>query len=244
MTSEFGIGNRIMIHANEEEQQDELFQKIDGATGEVTEIYEVEYQPGVKRVEVTLDKPVEVNGETMQVIDGLYMDNLEHIVNRKKEEPPTSLPESRRAFSSFLAFNEALEEPQWYYGVADCNGLESFVHEPFSQDWQDSDQLFDLGLTPADSSEDPEKRKYNKNLGMMKLRAQANIQRHPVIFRVKLRPTDGAAVRNMYEDQDYEEALKYMKDNALAVQLARGIGTNPERTWNRIPDPSLDPMNN
>ena len=242
MVSQFGLNDRVMIHTSPEEQQEELFQKIDGATGTVTEIYGVEYQPGVKRFEITLDEPVEVNGVEMPVINGLYADNLETISGSKRE--PEALPEKRRAFTSFHAFNEALEEPQWYYGVADCNGLESFVHEPLSQDWQDSDQLFDLGLMPVDSSEDPEKRKYNKTIGMMKLRAQASIQRHPVIYRVKLRPEDARTIRDMYEDQEYEEALKYMKDNALIVQLARGIGVNPERTWHRLPDPSLDPMNN
>ena len=59
---------------------------------------------------------------------------------------------------------------QWYYGLADCHGIESFV---FDVDSQVEDLFFPIENKQAKTSQQ----------FAMSLRAQANAQRHAVVYR-------------------------------------------------------------
>jgi len=75
----FRIGDRVIVRAEAEEMQNALFQEIDGATATVSEVYQHAYEPGVFRIEIELDTPIELHGERIQTVPGLYVDNLEKI---------------------------------------------------------------------------------------------------------------------------------------------------------------------
>ena len=80
----FKIGDKVIVRAEAEEMQNALFQEIDGASATVSEVYQNSYEPGVFRIEVELDEPVNVHGEMIRTVPGLYMDNIER-VNRTNE---------------------------------------------------------------------------------------------------------------------------------------------------------------
>lgn len=147
--------------------------------------------------------------------------------------------------SSYRAFNEAKGQKQtsWYYGIADCNGLESFRKEPNRQVWNAADDLHNLGLSDNGSIELADRKSFENELNMMAMRCTFNQQRHAVVYRVEL--TDDAAeiVEDYLDSGDYIMALNSLKDYAVSVQLARGVGGNAERKWNKIPNPELDAMN-
>lgn len=75
----FRIGDRVIVRAEAEEMQNALFQEIDGSTATVSEVYQNAYEPGVFRIEIELDTPIELHGERVKVVPGLYVDNLEKI---------------------------------------------------------------------------------------------------------------------------------------------------------------------
>jgi len=123
----------------------------------------------------------------------------------------------------FSIFNEALAESalnklSWYYGIADCHGLESFVKEPNMAKANELDDMFDLGLSDTDSKNDPVKKKYIGNLALMKSRCDVNLQRHPVIYRVKLAEEDADMVEDLLSIGDYINALNVVKGNSEEVQ--------------------------
>lgn len=143
----------------------------------------------------------------------------------------------------FKAFNESRGgESSWYYGIADCHGVESFIKEPDLQKADRMDTLKKLGLSDKGGEEEPEKKSYGGNLGMMMMRCKFNSQRHPVVYRVKMSDDMASMVEEMLADGDYADALIAIKDYAEEVQIARGQGTNPEKTWKMIPNPDLDPF--
>lgn len=234
MTFEFG--DRVRIKTNEEELKSELFQKLNGALGEITEVYSNDYQPDVKRYEVTLDEPVYVNNERFKVIPGLYADNLS-----SPEKPKVS---ENRAITKFAVFESSLDKSSWYFGLADCHGIESFIKEPEdAEEWGDFEELIDMGIISTIKAQDlPGKRAYNQKVGMLRLRANANIQRWPVVYRVKLKQVDANLIDRMLNKGLYDQALVYLKDSAEEVQVARGIGTDAKKAWEKIPNPELDPM--
>ena len=90
----------------------------------------------------------------------------------------------------FGIFNEALAESalnksSWYYGIADCTGLESFVKEPDMADANELDDMFDLGLSDADSKNDPVKKQYIGNLSMMQIRCKATNSQRRIKYMVQ-----------------------------------------------------------
>jgi len=133
------------------------------------------------------------------------------------------------------------EEDGWYYGIADCKGLESFMKAPDQIDQEDADELMDMGIISKEENDDLHKT-FKSTVGMMSLRCQFNPQRHAVVYMVQLEQAEADEIEQMMADGEYEEALRYMKEVALVVKLARGRGINSERAWNKIPNPDLDPM--
>lgn len=235
----FQLGDRVTIKANtKDETSSSLFRKIHGATGKISEIYYLDYQPETERYEVTLDNTIEYGDERLKVIPGLYEDNLEHDESFKKPKKP-----NERAFESFVAFESNESTSKWYYGMADAHGIVSFIPEPAeSEHWVDMDRMFDLGMIDMRAEATPEKKKYNTTLGMMLRMAQANMQRHSVVFRVELNKTTAEMVDDMISSGEYDTALNLIKAEAITIQLAKVGGTNSEKMWNAIPNPELDPM--
>jgi len=241
---EFNVDDVVRIKATGEELKSELFQAIAGAKAKVSEVYSTRYEPDVKRYEVTLANAIELNGENLSVIPGLYVDNLEPYRELEDTDDVHEKLNLGRAITSFSAFNEAVSPPKqkWYFGLADCLGIDSFIEEPDSlADWVDFDTLFKAGLLPEEGRDTPERKKYNGIIGMLKMRAQANPQRWPIIYRVLLAESDGNEIQNLVNDGEYEEALTYLKQHAITVQVARGGGGgDAERRWKAIPNPDLD----
>lgn len=146
---------------------------------------------------------------------------------------------------SYKQFNEARSVEKtgsWYYGIADCHGVESFIKEPDRQGWNDHDELNKMGLVDTDSRSLADRQKVDKEIQMMALRCQFNQQRHPVVYRVKLTDEVAELVESYIEDGDYVMALTTIKDHAIEVQLAKGTGGGGEKRWNKIPNPELDAM--
>jgi len=92
----FSIGDRIMIKADAEELQNGVIEMVDGTTGTISEIYQNNYEPDVDRFEVELDEPIEYNGERINVVPGLYSDNIELIKSRKTAAEKTSRSSKKR----------------------------------------------------------------------------------------------------------------------------------------------------
>jgi len=151
--------------------------------------------------------------------------------------------------NSFSQFNEANstepEEPSelfWYYGIADCHGLESFIKEPNREVWTEVDFLNSIGVSDISSAKLDDKKAFNGQLNMMQMRCRANMQRHPVIYRALMETDDADMVQYQLDRGDYIMGLKIVKANSKEIQLARGTGTNLEKQWAKIPNPELDPM--
>ncbi len=135
----------------------------------------------------------------------------------------------------FKAFNESVEEVdgEWYYGIADCKGLESFMPAP---NVEELGELEDMGFTGGQA------KSFNHTLSMMSMRCHFNQQRHPVVYMAKLAADDAEMVQDLLDSGDYINALEVVKANSIEVKLARGQGANLEKRWRMIPNPDLDPM--
>jgi hypothetical protein len=73
------VGDKIRIHVDVEEMQNDLLEMVDGQEAVITEIYQNSYEPDVDRIEVELVNPVEFHGQNLVVVPGLYIDNIEKI---------------------------------------------------------------------------------------------------------------------------------------------------------------------
>lgn len=123
-----------------------------------------------------------------------------------------------------------MELSHWFYGLADCHGVESFVH-----DLDDSSAA--LFLNNKDSKE-----KNSKQFAMC-LRAQANQQRHAVVYRAAIPQSRIAIIESYIENGDYAGALNEIKSCYTEIMLGTYGTTKAEakRNWEKIPNPRLDP---
>ena len=148
----------------------------------------------------------------------------------------------------FSKFNESVSEPisnsNWYYGIADCHGLESFMKEPSQTSVANMNRLKQLGVTDSGTESLPGRKEYAGNLSMMQLRCRFNGQRHPVVYRARLAEEDAEMVQDLLDSGDYINALNVVKANSEEVQLTRGANGPSEKAWRMIPNPDLDPMHN
>ena len=110
-----------------------------------------------------------------------------------------------------------------YYGIADAHGLESF--RPSSID-----------LEVGGFNIDP------RELSMMILRAQANSQRHAVVYQAKIGLPDAREIQGLLDEGKFPEALLELKARAKEVKLARLGGFDAEKAWHKIPNSDLDPF--
>lgn len=147
-----------------------------------------------------------------------------------------------KLFEQFVNDSRQLPEAEWYYGIADCKGLESFLKAPNELEIAAAVELLDMGVISDEDIKNSATQEFNRTVSMMSLRCQFNGQRHAVVYMVKLSSDDAESINDLLNDGEYEEALSYLKQVAQIVKLARGRGVNAERAWNKIPNPDLDPM--
>jgi hypothetical protein len=111
-----------------------------------------------------------------------------------------------------------------YIGIADCHGLESFTP---ARQYNAEEEAFTMN---------------NKAVAFMTMRANANRQRHAVVFKVKVNTEVADEIFELIDQGEYTEALTYLKDNADEVALVKSSMGNAEKSWNMIPNPDLDPF--
>jgi hypothetical protein len=118
----------------------------------------------------------------------------------------------------------------WYYGLADCHGLESFIHDVHSG-------TMDLFFTKQES-----KSKDSDQYALC-LRARENQQRHAVVYRILLPDAIVTEIEQDMKESNYQDALMKMKENAIEIQLGTFMTTKAaaEKNWRMIPNPDLDP---
>jgi len=108
------------------------------------------------------------------------------------------------------------DEKKTYCGIADAHGLESF----FSND------------------------EHEDRVGILIMRAGLNRQRHAVYYEVELTQEQIDEVNALFNDRDYIGACKLLHDPDFVESFGIAGGSNQEaltRSWEMIPDPSLDP---
>lgn len=112
-----------------------------------------------------------------------------------------------------------------YIGIADCHGIESFTP---ARQYNAEEEAFTMN---------------NQAVAFMSMRANANAQRHAVVFKVKVSSEVADEIFDLIDQGEYADALTYLKDNADEVALAKiGGGISAEKNWNKIPNPDLDPF--
>jgi hypothetical protein len=121
----------------------------------------------------------------------------------------------------------------WYYGIADCHGLESFIPDVH-------EDMMDLFFTATES------KTKNSDQYAMCIRARENQQRHAVVYRVLLPEELGTEIEQDMKDGNYIEALEKVKEGATQVQMGTFMTTKgaAEKNWRMIPNPDLDPYHN
>lgn len=119
----------------------------------------------------------------------------------------------------------------WYYGLADCHGVESFVPDI-------DDTTLELLLSKGDAQAK------KSNQYAMSLRAMSNAQRFAVVYRVLLAEDHANEVEELLKQGKYIDALHVIKNNAEEVQLSTMGSTKSasEKRWRMIPNPDLDPF--
>ena len=123
-----------------------------------------------------------------------------------------------------------MELTHWFYGLADCHGVESFVHDI-------DDASKDIFMTQEDD------KTIRSQQFAMCLRAQANAQRHAVVYRAAIPQNKIADIEALIKDSKYEDALNSIKENAAEIMLGT-YGTTKaaaEKNWRMIPNADLDP---
>jgi hypothetical protein len=107
-----------------------------------------------------------------------------------------------------------------FYGLADCHGIESFIPWDRSQKnlWVDDSR--------------PE-----MPIGILKIRADANRQRHTVLYKVEVTESQYQKISKYLSDGKHKEALRYIKKYVKDISIEKG----KEKSWKMIPNDDLDP---
>ena len=111
-----------------------------------------------------------------------------------------------------------------YIGIADAHGLESFIP---AREYNAEEERFTTN---------------NKAIAFMSMRANANRQRHAVVYKANLDREAADEVYDLIERGEYAEALRCIKANAIEIGLIKSSMGNAEKSWNLIPNPDLDPF--
>jgi hypothetical protein len=101
------------------------------------------------------------------------------------------------------------EKTNTYTGIADCHGIESYH------------------------------RIEDSNQGILCMRANANDQRHAVVYEADMTENDYDSMMLMLEGGEEQAALLYLKGSAKEIRVAGG--KHAEKLFGNIPNPELDP---
>ena len=121
-----------------------------------------------------------------------------------------------------------------YIGLADCNGLSSFIPEVS----QGKGKRFNK-IIFGDQSEDEQKKLQTMFHGMY-MSAQANSQRWTVAYQAKVTAEVADEINELMKEGEIIDALITLKTKASEIGLMQT--PNSKKFWERIPDPSLDPF--
>lgn len=121
-----------------------------------------------------------------------------------------------------------------YIGLADCNGLSSFIPEVSHGKGKRFNRIIF-----GDKSED-EQKKLKSMLHGMYMSAQANAQRWTVAYQAKVTSEVADEINKLMEEGEIIDALITLKTKASEIGLMQT--PNSKKFWERIPDPSLDPF--
>ncbi len=123
----------------------------------------------------------------------------------------------------------------WCYGLADCHGVESFVHDYHNE-------FTDMFIEDEGKSAEENK----SQIFAMSIRAHANQQRHAVVYRVSLVREDMEYIEELISAGEYIRALREIKLRAKELMLSTfgSSKTAAEKNWRMIPNPDLDPYHN
>jgi hypothetical protein len=73
------------------------------------------------------------------------------------------------------------------------------------------------------------------------MRAEANRQRHAVVYVVELTTDTVDEIRRLLEEKDFKRALVTMKTRCLTIGFPDRYKESYERSWKMIPNEDLDP---
>jgi hypothetical protein len=107
-----------------------------------------------------------------------------------------------------------------FFGIADCHGIESLIPIEKAQ----------RNLWIEDSH--PE-----VPMAILKIRADANRQRHTVLYKISITETQYLKISKLIKEGKHKEALLYIKKNVDDI----GIEHGREKSWRMIPNDDLDP---
>lgn len=92
------IGDPVTLTFSAEDLQNGFLQAVDGLTATVSLVYTNPYEPGVNRYEVELTSAVEIDGDDIITVPGLYDENLipegEGTTTEAKPDKPSEIHES------------------------------------------------------------------------------------------------------------------------------------------------------
>lgn len=113
-----------------------------------------------------------------------------------------------------------------WVGIADCNGLESFVSLPEK-------------ILEAELGGENGQKSVNVLVNTLALRALTNRHRHAVNFRVEVDEADAVAIKWLLDGERYADALIKLKKCAKEVEVGEFPGM--QKSWKLIPNKNLDP---
>ena len=106
------------------------------------------------------------------------------------------------------------EPPNKFYGIADAHGLESFT---------------------------PWTKGNGRDLYLLTMRAEANRQRHAIVYVVELTTDTVNEIHRLLALKEFKDALVAMKVRALTIGFPEQYKEEYARSWKMIPNDDLDP---
>ena len=79
------------------------------------------------------------------------------------------------------------------------------------------------------------------NSSFLTMRAEANRQRHAVVYVVEVTTDTVNEIRRLLEEKDFKHALVTMKTRCLTIGFPDRYKESYERSWKMIPNDDLDP---
>ncbi len=123
-----------------------------------------------------------------------------------------------------------------YWGIADCNGLQSFIK--ISQALQ-AKLVWDKfsGIT-FDS--EVESQNLNSSMHGAVMSCRHNSQRHSVVYKIEIEESDAKEIEIEMKTNSIS-ALMLVKAKSKEIALAKDV-PGAKGMWDKIPNPDLDPF--